>query len=158
MTGSRASLSRLTVTGRRVTVPAAMVLYHSNRPLPASAGAMPRLSVTLLNFLRPGLLARAELLVGAAAILHDLGLHGEAANLGKARWCSGSRPSFTSKCRVVRGYMIRCSFCYSDRRLWLKRKMTNSAGLAGAMATSVMTNPRSMSVSVIVWPRPTRTR
>ena len=31
-----------------------MVLYHSKRPLPASAGAMPRLSVTLENFFRPG--------------------------------------------------------------------------------------------------------
>ena len=31
-----------------------MVLYHSKRPLPASAGAMPRFMVTFENFLSPG--------------------------------------------------------------------------------------------------------
>lgn len=55
--------------------------------------------------------------------------------------------------------MVRSSLDgYSVSRPWEIRKTTNSAGFTGAAATSMIRSPRSMSVLVIVTPRPTRTR
>ncbi len=135
-------------------------MYHSKRPLPASAGAMPRLSVTLPNFFSPGCLRVDS--CGSAPPRYSTTSASMVRPLTSEKlevFCESCQ--LTAKCSVVKGYMA-CSFgrCggYSDSRLWLNRKTTNSAGLAGAIATSVMTRPRSMSVSDMVWPRPTRTR
>src|SRR5262245_54610225 len=104
MTGSPSSLRRLTVTSRRSTAPMEIELYQSNSPLPASAGAMPRLSVTLPNLRRPGCLcvenwgsAPPRYSTTSASIVRPL-------TSEKLDVCCSS-PQLTVKCRVVIGYM-----------------------------------------------------
>jgi len=90
------------VTSRRATLPALIVLYQSNKPLPASAGTMPRLRVTLPNFFRPGCLRTDSAL--SAPPRYSTTSASMVSPLTSEKFdvfCES--PQLTSKCRVVRG-------------------------------------------------------